>query len=322
MSGMEKIGSEASSEDFGNQVAQATRELDLRVARRDAATSRTRRILQMPARTMLSKLLRTLSSLRRRPLKVQADTFWGDRMMIVIPEPVSMNILEFGFLEEELSRMLFVVLRPGDIFFDVGAHFGYYSLLASWLVGEHGKVVAFEPTPSSRTVLQTNASGHPNISIEPVAAWSSSGEAEFADFGVQYSAFNSFFEPRLGDSEAPPAARIRVTHISLDEHVSRTGLTPDVIKIDAESSELEILRGMTRTLAETRPLVSMESGDVGVAGAPSTAECVDLLRSFGYRYMELERGALREAKAQTRSGHQNLLFVPSEKVDAVSAASR
>jgi FkbM family methyltransferase len=47
-------------------------------------------------------------------------------------------------------------LAPGDVFIDVGANIGYYSLLASKLVGEFGLVVAIEPSPTIFNSLKNN----------------------------------------------------------------------------------------------------------------------------------------------------------------------
>ena len=53
----------------------------------------------------------------------------------------------YGFFGEGLTRMLLSHLKPEMTFIDVGAQLGYFTLLASWLVGESGHVHSFEPTP-------------------------------------------------------------------------------------------------------------------------------------------------------------------------------
>jgi len=57
------------------------------------------------------------------------------------------KLYQYGFFEEGLTRAIIEKLRPGDTFVDIGAHVGYYTILASLLVGAEGHVVAFEPTP-------------------------------------------------------------------------------------------------------------------------------------------------------------------------------
>ncbi len=65
------------------------------------------------------------------------------------------------------------------VFFDVGAHFGYYSLLASTLVGKAGAIHAFEPTPSTFEVLRRNAD-EPNVRVDNVALWTKRKWLEFS----------------------------------------------------------------------------------------------------------------------------------------------
>jgi tRNA/tmRNA/rRNA uracil-C5-methylase (TrmA/RlmC/RlmD family) len=62
----------------------------------------------------------------------------------------------FGMWEPSLTRWIQERLAPGDIFIDVGANIGYYSLLASKLVGHSGSVVAIEPSPKIFSALQHN----------------------------------------------------------------------------------------------------------------------------------------------------------------------
>ena len=68
-------------------------------------------------------------------------------MTIIIPEVVSLHIFQYGYYEEGLTRMIIELLEPRMIFFDIGAHFGYYTLMVSAIVGNKGQVHSFEPTP-------------------------------------------------------------------------------------------------------------------------------------------------------------------------------
>lgn len=70
------------------------------------------------------------------------------------------------------------VLRPGDVYADVGAHWGTYTVVAAELVGENGRVISVEPTPQNRARLLENIAlnGAKNVTVEPVAIGDSGGK--------------------------------------------------------------------------------------------------------------------------------------------------
>ena len=87
------------------------------------------------------------------PVKCKVRTFWGDVMTVVLPECVSQGIARESYYEPLETVVLMQLVAPGSVFFDIGAHMGYFTLLASRLVGETGRVHAFEPTPQTYSVL-------------------------------------------------------------------------------------------------------------------------------------------------------------------------
>src|SRR5262245_8579614 len=59
-----------------------------------------------------------------------------------------------GSYEYQKQRLFAKSVSPGDVVFDVGAHVGFYTLLASVLVGKRGRVIAFEPVPANLEYLR------------------------------------------------------------------------------------------------------------------------------------------------------------------------
>lgn len=308
--------------DHSEVVDVATRSLDRKVANSNVARTRLQRLMRMPLKLAMSKSLRSFARARRKAVRVRARTFWGGRMCVVIPEPVSVNILEHGYIEEGLTRTMLAILRPGMVLFDVGAHFGYYSMLGSWLVGPTGRVVSFEPTPSSLEVLRANTDALENADVEGVAVWSSEGSRIFTDFGSEFSAFNSFFGARLEEQGELSGTTFSVKTVSIDDYAERTSIRPDVVKVDAESSEMQVLQGMVVTLKEVRPALTLEAGDVGVEGAATTADYITFLEGFGYVPFECSDRVLRRHAPRDRYAHLNLLFLPEERSAEISVASR
>lgn len=273
--------------------------------------SRLRKALCRPVRIAKSVALQGLAGILKRPIRVQAPTFWGGSMQVALPEHVSTVIYRRGYFEEELSRYLLTAIRPGAVFFDVGAHFGYYTLLAAHLAGEGGQVHAFEPTPSTYEILVKNAQAYRNVRLNNVAVHSAAAELELRDFGVALSAFNSLGNPRLSAAEQESAGNshcIRVKTIALDDYCARHNVSPTFVKIDAEGAEADVIAGMRETIVRAEPTIAMEVGDVG-EGIGASRALVSQLMAMGYRPFEVRRGTLCEHVPSHTYGYDNLIFL-------------
>jgi FkbM family methyltransferase len=245
------------------------------------------------------------------PTEVTCTVFTGQRMRVVLPEIVGAEIYRRTFIEPSLTRVLLDRLRPGMIFVDVGAHYGYHSLVASEVVGARGLVFAFEPARHTFEVLLANVGLVQNVKAHKLALHSASGTMDLHDFGLRHSALNTL----MASARVPGAERRRlrdttytVPCVTLDEFLLPAGFMPDVVKLDAEGSELAILHGMRRLLMEGSPMVTVETGDYDATVLPSTAECIDFLESLGYRHLEYANG-LRPHVRRSKYGYDNLYFM-------------
>jgi hypothetical protein len=99
--------------------------------------------------------------------------------------------------------------------------------------------------------------------------------------------------------------------VRLDDYFAERGITPDFVKIDVESAEIYVLRGMENLLATTRPAVSVETGDYAWTGAGDTRECIRFLLDRGYRCFEYGAGRLLPHHEKSSYGYDNLLFLPA-----------
>jgi FkbM family methyltransferase len=136
-------------------------------------------------------------------------------------------------------------LEAGDVFYDIGANVGAYSLIAAKVTGNRARVFAFEPSPASfhdlvRNVAVNGCIG--SVMTLPFAVWS---ETEL--LGIPSPAAPGAARHRLGnrlDTSAAVALGVR-----LDDLVERFGLpVPTHAKIDTDGYELEVLRGAEQTL--------------------------------------------------------------------------
>jgi len=204
-------------------------------------------------------------------------------------------------------------LKPGMTFLDIGAHFGYFSLLGATLVGNEGKIFAFEPTPGTFKILMKNVVDKANLTALNRAVYSKASEIEIQDFGLTFSAFNSIYSGKMSAAEKNQVAgqSVQVTAITIDDFIAENKITPDVIKIDAEGAELEILKGMTGLLETGKTIITLEVGDIpDVEGMPTSKAVIEFLLAKGYRCFDYQQGEFQEQPIRDRYEYNNLIFFP------------
>jgi len=151
-------------------------------------------------------------------------------------------------------------LRPGGCVFDVGAHIGFYSLVAARLVGQHGRVVAFEPDPDNADLLEANLqrNGFSQAITVRAAVWRESGRLPFHRGEID--------DPRSSTRtggvrpQATPGKTGRdivVEALCLDDYRPQDR-RPDFIKVDVEGAEAEVIEGGRRLLEEVKPILLLE----------------------------------------------------------------
>lgn len=152
--------------------------------------------------------------------------------------------------EPETFHFFHEYVNKGDTVLDIGAHIGLFAVLTAKLVGDEGRIFAFEPTPFTRSVLEevvtlNGCSGVVEIRGEAVS--SKRGTTVFYDTGNEISNANSLVRSELSQKEIP------IDLISIDEFVSELALNVDCIKIDVEGAELDVLAGARETYLSQRP---------------------------------------------------------------------
>ncbi|MBS1875383.1 MAG: FkbM family methyltransferase [Acidobacteria bacterium] len=198
-------------------------------------------------------------------------------------------------------------------FIDIGAHHGLYTLLASRMVKETGRVVAFEPSPRERRRLRKHVwiNRCANVRIEEFALGKAPGLDHLYVVRGRETGCNSRRPPvNAGTTTLLP---VRVT--SLDEYCRANLIgTVDFIKLDAEGAELEILEGMTDILAgPQRPLFLCEVDDHRTQpwGYPSK-RILEYLKERRYEWFGLRADGA--PVSLDRKECYNLLAVPVERV--------
>lgn len=277
--------------------------------------SRLKRILKDPFRTIPYFIMQSIAY--RHPFKVNYKTFWGDKMSFYLPEGNA--IYYYGFFEANLTNFFLNFIQEGDVFFDVGAHVGYYSILNSTLVGSTGQVHSFEPTPRTFNTLKQNSLVRNNITVNNNAVLNHEAEIEFIDYGPKYSAFNSF-KKRTGEemSFLTEPEKVKIKTISLDTYCKEKNIIPTFIKIDAEGAEHLIIQAMDEILKNKKSVISIE-----VAGEDewkdNCAKSIASLQSYGYQAYEIDvNGLLKLHTPQETYSYDNLLFVHPENMARIT----
>lgn len=142
-------------------------------------------------------------------------------------------------------RWLWENLAGGDTAIDIGAHAGIYSMLMAAKCGPRGRVIAFEPDPYSRNVIEQNIRLNPSLRSPEVEAYACSDHSGVARFFSGHGDARSALIPK----GIPHPEAIEVSLVALDDYLAARSIKPRVVKIDAEGAEIRILKAAINLLA-------------------------------------------------------------------------
>lgn len=228
------------------------------------------------------------AALRANPISRVSMLRNGTRMSLDTKDIVQRYLYQFGVWEPNLSGWLARTLRPGDVFVDVGANIGYYSLLAARLVGHRGSVVAIEASPTAYAELRGNVTRNQTGNVRLVNRAVAEDDREL-----------TFYEPKPGihsvttsvrtRDDMVPAFRIQARPLGelLTEDEVRTAR---VIKIDIEGGEYAALAGLVPVLGQARQdleIVVEVSESLLARQSRTIAEATGLLSELGFHMYRL-----------------------------------
>jgi FkbM family methyltransferase len=172
----------------------------------------------------------------------------------------------WGTYEPEQTQAFQKIIKPGDVVFDVGAHYGYYTLLSSELVGAKGKVFAFEPSPGNipRLKKHLDINHCNNVQVIELALSDHEGTARFDNHAGS------------GVGHLSRDGQIEVQITSLDA-ISTKLPPPNVLKIDCEGAEVEVLKGGENVIGSAKPAIFLSTH-----GDDMKKTCFGILESWGY----------------------------------------
>ena len=175
----------------------------------------------------------------------------GHRMLLTASggyPPIAMAMDRY---EKETTKLITKLVKPGMTVIDVGAHVGYYSLLAASQVGPTGTVYSFEPEPANHELLLKNIelNGYSNIRATRKAVSNHAGSTDLFLTALDSGRHSTY---RHG---LPERGSIEIETTTIDAFLDSVGAPKiDLVKVDVEGAEKDVLEGMDRLLQQTTGL--------------------------------------------------------------------
>jgi len=245
-----------------------------------------------------------------RPYLLERQVETGARMRLGLIDVIERQLLLSGSWDDDVGQFMSASVRPGSTVIDVGANIGYFTLLASTLVGDRGIVLAIEPSQRNLSRLcehlWLNRAG--NVLVLSLAAGRCNGVPS-----ISFPTYNNAGAATLRAVSTVQSQR--TLQIALDDVFDAHSLSPDFIKLDVEGYELEALKGMEHTLRRCKPMVVCELTESFLRELGQSArELLAFMEGLGYSCEVLsDRGGVAKGSliASTDSS------VPLDQLDVV-----
>lgn len=237
-----------------------------------------------------TRIYRTL-----KPHGIKEIACVGQRMVVHLhDEGIARQLLIKGIYEEEETHFFQQWLKPGMAVLDVGANFGYFTLLAAQAVGPSGMVLAFEPEPANFALLEQNIALNGHAHVRAFALALSDREGSVALFKDPANLGNPSFSehnvPASGDEVEVPTTR-------LDALLAREAGMParfDFLKMDVQGAKALVLAGAKALLARDRPWLLIEVWPKGLRNMGADPKALlEELESLGYTATRVSRDPAR-----------------------------
>lgn len=216
----------------------------------------------------------------------------------------SLNMAASDIYEPNETKLLEATLKPGMVFVDVGAHIGYYTVMAAELVGPAGRVYAFEPAPLNFEILRENTAQYTDRVTLFNAAVSDVPGRRLLSLNAGNSGDNRLYEMEGRE-------HVEVDVVTLDEALD--GVVADWMKIDAQGKEWHVLRGGEALIGRSPRLqIIMEFlPHVVRAGGEDTNDTLKLISRLGFIPHTFRDGRVKRISVthmRTKRFHKNLIL--------------
>jgi len=254
-----------------------------------------------------------LSALATGPfvMRLPADV-GGYRFVCDLRDSICREACFTGRYEPQETQIAAHIIQRGMTVVDVGANWGYFTLLAAHLAGPSGRILALEPHPALAAMLRENAELNRlgQIECHDVAAGRTQGFASVTGFDEASGNWG------LSQVTRDPAPEGLMCHVQrVDDLLAERGVAHvDLVKIDVEGSEADVIAGMADGLRQARYRhVLLECHPAQLADrSTSIAECLEPLRRAEYRGWWIDHSARMHRRAAAKQVPLDRLLMPFE----------
>jgi len=174
----------------------------------------------------------------------------GFKWRINLESCVGKSIAENGVWEPKTTDVVQKIVKPGMYVLDIGANFGYYTVLMAQIIGPEGKIWAFEPVKKFREQLKWHIDHNEFNDRVVVVPYGLSDEVNRIPISIDESSATLYW---VSQEPAPSHEIIQLKR--LDDEIRDLNITKiDFIKIDVDGNEPKFLRGARETLIKHRPI--------------------------------------------------------------------
>jgi FkbM family methyltransferase len=253
-------------------------------------------------------------------LKPSAVTVFGNS--IRLDENDSLLLSVNRVYEETEAKLFERSIRHGDVVVDIGAHIGYYTLLAARAAGPDGRVFAFEPERANYALLVQNLADNEYTNV---TALNQAVMTESGDQTLFVSPDNAGDHHLYGGADGRLSYRVEAT--SLDDFFAERPKTVNVVKMDVQGTEPFVLGGMRDLLQANSTVLlftELAPGSLRDAGTSGQAY-VEALRDLGFDLHVIDEGTgsvapttVDELLGAVDFGRENHINLLCSKGDAFS----
>ncbi|MEK0185104.1 FkbM family methyltransferase [Microcoleus anatoxicus] len=244
--------------------------------------------------TVIERMMQSIEFQQRHPSSTKFLPSTSGRILVELPEfkiyamtndsAVGQTIISTQNYEPHVTNAILKHLKGGDVFLDIGANIGYFTLLAASIVKDFGQVISFEPNPQNLQLIYSSIveNQFDNITIYPFAASNfrqiltlATGGSNGTVFDASlFQAENCYFVPSMVVDE-------------LLQHEQQI----NVIKMDIEGHEPSAIRGMDLLIRKHKPIIFTEFHPwcIRFYNKTEPQEYLEQLTQYGYRLFIIER---------------------------------
>lgn len=213
-------------------------------------------------------------------------TFWGKKIFLSLLDASDASILYCGLCSAEeykLVKFLIKNFQESDIFYDIGTHVGFYSLLAREFISQ-GEVHCFEPAERTFFCLKKTFAGEKNVFLNQLALTDQPGRINFFDKSIgpgDGSGSSTIMEEVINQDNPRSYKIVEAEAATLDKYLKNHS-QPAILKIDVEGAEDRVLKGGANFFSQNSPIVIIEVWP-GKNGRNFSLRAINRLYQFGYK---------------------------------------